>query len=264
MKDPRNSKSDDQPLRLLALETSSVRGSVALLETTRWGASPPALGEPGRAARPSVVAYLRHEQLNQHAERMLPLVEAALSGAGWARSDLDLIAVGVGPGSFTGVRVAVSLAQGLMMGLGVPGVGVGSLRAVAAGLDSSAQWERGHPPDPRVRIVVRDARREEYFLSAYDPDGTERIAPHSIPQEHASGIILDAVHRASIPDGDYVVLGTTLAGLPCEVAEETVEPDARCVGRVAAGLDPRLHPVLPEYVRGPGVVRPVLPPSPFS
>src|SRR5690606_3316847 len=105
-------------MRIVALETSSTRGSVALLE----GTSP-------RDAR--VVASRRHDVPNEHAERLLGLLEEALAEADWEKSSLARIAVGVGPGSFTGVRVGLSIAQGLMLGLGIDGVGVGSLRAIA-------------------------------------------------------------------------------------------------------------------------------------
>ncbi len=149
-------------MRVLGLETSSTRGSVALVEQQESG--------------PVVVAYAFHDEANQHAERLLSLVDAVLQEASWGKSSIQRIAVGVGPGSFTGVRVALSLAQGLMLGLGIPGVGVGSLRAVAAGHDVA---------DTRLRVVVRDARRDEYFVAAYSASGEEVVAPHAIAQDGA-------------------------------------------------------------------------------
>lgn len=223
-------------MKILGLETSSTRGSVALVDL--------AYGEP------VVRGYAYHDEANQHAERLLGLVDAALEGAGWARSDIQRIAVGVGPGSFTGVRVALSLAQGLMLGLGVPGVGVGSLRAIAAG---------HRPDDVRLRVVVRDARRDEFFVAAYTAGGQEVVAPHAIAQEGA------VAHLAEQFAGrDIVVLGTELEGLPCELDDETTCPDARSVARVALHLEPESSPVEPQYVRGPNITRPKLPDSPLN
>jgi tRNA threonylcarbamoyladenosine biosynthesis protein TsaB len=219
------------------METSSTRGSVALVEgTSRLD---------GRVA-----ASRSHDQPNQHAERLLGLVEEALGKCGWDKGELTRIAVGVGPGSFTGVRVGLSIAQGLMLGLGIPGVGVGSLRVIAAGMDDS---------DERLRVVVRDARREEYFLAAYDSNGREVVAPHAIPQVGAWQAIAER-----FSDRPFVVVGTRLEGLDCVLTDLTTEPDARPLGRVALDLDPDSHPLLPQYVRGPNVVRPNLPVSPLT
>ncbi|HVJ22164.1 MAG TPA: tRNA (adenosine(37)-N6)-threonylcarbamoyltransferase complex dimerization subunit type 1 TsaB, partial [Polyangiaceae bacterium] len=141
-------------MRVLAIETSGPRGSVALLENTE------------------LVLELEHEQPNAHAEQILPLVERALSSAGFDRRSLDRIAVGIGPGSFTGLRVGIALGEGLALGLDLPIVGVSSLRAMAAAAPAS---------EPRVRVPVLDARRSEIFAAAYDAEGSEKMAPCAIP-----------------------------------------------------------------------------------
>lgn len=222
---------------VLGIETSSTRGSVALVSGDR-------------ADGATVLAWREHNEPNQHAERLLALVEETLKEAGLPKEAIERIGVGVGPGSFTGVRVGLSIAQGLMLGLGVSGVGVGSLRAIAAGLPAS---------DQRLRVVLRDARREEYFLAAYSSQGEEVVAPCAIPQAGADQAVL-----AQFGLKPYVVLGTVIEGLPCVLAALTTEPDARSVARIALGLDPDSAPVVPHYVRGPNVVRPNLPPSPLE
>lgn len=220
-------------MRVLGIETSCQRGSVALVEGDR------------------VVAAAHHDEPNRHGECLLPLIDGLLGECGWSRQDVERIGVGVGPGSFTGLRVGIALATGMSLGLGVPLVGVGSLQALAAGHPSS---------DARMRIVVRDARRDEYFIAAYDPFGVELRAPAAIPQAQA----LEHV-RTLVDDGaPYVVLGTPFAELPCEVSEFTRDPDARAVALLAQTFDPGLHPALPHYVRGPNAIRPQLPASPLS
>lgn len=225
-------------IRILALDTSSRRGSVALvLGSTRADAE--------------VRAYRRHDVENEHAERLLGLLEEALLDAAWSKTDIEKIVVGVGPGSFTGVRIGLSVAQGLMLGLGVPGVGVGSMAALGAGLPVS---------DARARIVVRDARRDEFFVSAYNAAGEELCAPHTIPQPGA----VDYVRTLAETLGPYVVVGAELAGLPFARSDQTDEPDARALACLGIGLAPDLHPIEPHYVRGPNLVRPNLPPSPLK
>src|SRR5688572_26659375 len=100
-------------MRVLGIETSSTRGSLAVLEGTEL-----------RAVRV-------HEEPHRHAELTLSLIGEVLAEAGIDKRELSRIAVGVGPGSFTGVRVALALGQGIAHGLGIPLVGVGSLAAMA-------------------------------------------------------------------------------------------------------------------------------------
>jgi tRNA threonylcarbamoyl adenosine modification protein YeaZ len=93
------------------------------------------------------VVALRHEEMAKgQAERLMPMLEEMLAGAGISWRDLAVIGVGTGPGNFTGVRIAVAAARGLALGLGVPAVGVTSLEAQALGLGqvvSSLDARRG-------------------------------------------------------------------------------------------------------------------------
>lgn len=94
-----------------------------------------------------------------HAERLVPTVRDVVAEAGLALSDLDALAVGVGPGRFTGLRVGVTTAKALALALAVPVVGLGTLEVVA------------HPwrDDDRDVVSVVDARRGEVFWARYRP-----------------------------------------------------------------------------------------------
>ena len=98
-----------------------------------------------------------------HSERLLPLIDAVLAEAGWSLRSLDGIAFGAGPGSFTGVRIACGVAQGLALGADLPLVPVPTLVALA-----QAAW-RVHG-GTRV-VACLDARMREVYVAAYERDG---------------------------------------------------------------------------------------------
>jgi tRNA threonylcarbamoyladenosine biosynthesis protein TsaB len=106
-------------------------------------------------------------QRPQHASQLLALVEAALDGAGTRWDEIERIAVGVGPGGFTGLRHGIATARALAQGRGLPLAGVSSLEALARGAEAEA--EAGDRPV----LAVIDARRGEVFAAAWQ--GAERL-----------------------------------------------------------------------------------------
>ncbi|MBA8888340.1 tRNA threonylcarbamoyladenosine biosynthesis protein TsaB [Dokdonella fugitiva] len=143
-------------MNLLALETATESCSVALLAGERL--------------------FARSELApRRHAELLLPMCEEVLAEAGLARRGLDAIAVGCGPGAFTGVRLAISAAQGIAFALGIPVVPVSSLAALAL-----------QAPDGDVPILaVVDARMGEIYAGWFrrgadglvEPLGAETVGP---------------------------------------------------------------------------------------
>ena len=91
------------------------------------------------------------------AERLMPLLAEMLAEAGLGWRDVTRLGVGIGPGNFTGVRIAVAVARGLALGLGVPAFGVSRFEAAALDL-------------PRPLAVVEDARRAEVYVQEFLPD----------------------------------------------------------------------------------------------
>ena len=98
-----------------------------------------------------------------HAEHILPMVDALLAEAGLPAASLDAIAVGRGPGAFTGVRIGVSVAQGLAYGLGLPVLPVSTLRALAWGGREAAR-----AAGASAILAALDARMGELYLGRYD------------------------------------------------------------------------------------------------
>lgn len=101
----------------------------------------------------------------RHAELVLPMADALLAEAGVAKKDLDAIAVGRGPGAFTGVRLAVSLAQGLAVALDIPVVPVSSLAALAMQA----------PAQDAAALAVMDARMGEVYAACFRRDEAGRV-----------------------------------------------------------------------------------------
>lgn len=132
-------------MRLLAMDTATEALSVALMDA-------------------GLVVAHRFEVIGRgHAERILPWVREAAEQVGWKLSTLDAVAVGRGPGAFTGVRIGISTAQGLAYGLGVPVVGVSDLLAVAVGAQSRLA-ATGAEAD--AVLVALDARMGEVYAAA--------------------------------------------------------------------------------------------------
>jgi len=137
---------------LLALDTSSPTVAVAVHDGT------------------TVLADLRSEQAMRHGEQLAPLIERALGDAGVDRRDLTGIAVGVGPGPFTGLRVGLVTARTLGLVLGIPVHGVCSLDVLAAEAVAT-----GAVTDEFA--VATDARRKEVYVATYDAGGRRTSGP---------------------------------------------------------------------------------------
>ena len=106
----------------------------------------------------------------KHAEQLAPLIELAMTTAGIVRQDLTAIAVGTGPGPFTGLRVGLVTARTLAFVLDIPVYGVCSLDALAIeAVDTGAVGEDF--------VVATDARRKEVYLARYDAGGTRVDGP---------------------------------------------------------------------------------------
>ncbi|SOC44170.1 tRNA threonylcarbamoyladenosine biosynthesis protein TsaB [Rhizobium subbaraonis] len=170
-----------------------------------------------------------------HAERLMDFVDQALANAGIEMGAVERIAVTVGPGSFTGIRVGVAAARGLSLALGVPSVGISTLAAIAAG------YRQSHPGNP-VFVAV-DAKRGEAYCQAFSADGA--------PRGEASVLSLDDAKAAALAAGGAIV-GS--AAVLLGSGDEGGANDAvaiEMVARLGALADPRADRPKPLYLRGP-------------
>ena len=136
-----------------------------------------------------------------HATRLLEMAGALIAGAGISWREIDRIAVGVGPGTFTGLRVGVASARGLAQSLSSELVGVSSLQALAAvalapsGAPGAGLRAPATPPAGGVLAVI-DARRGEAFAAAYARAGEHETLELTAPRALAPERLADALPRA--------------------------------------------------------------------
>lgn len=189
-----------------------------------------------------VLASAREIMARGHQERLAPMAQQVMAAAGLAFDRLDRIAVTVGPGSFTGLRVGIAFAKGLALALNLPAVGIGTLEALAAeaGPDSKVfSWGLVFP--------AIDARRGQLYLQAFE-DGRALMAPDALTAEVA------AARLAEISQGrPFTLVGSGAALLADLAPGARIVPaegaDARHVARLAAARDPA--PLKPLYLRAP-------------
>jgi len=135
---------------ILGIETSTKTCSVALIDGKKLGDE-----------------ISLHLGLS-HSERVIPLLDEILKRNGMAIKDIDGIAVSIGPGSFTGIRVGVSTARGLAQSLNIPLVGIPSLDGLAFGMETSGE----------LVCPIIDALRREIYTALYD--GRKRLTPYQL------------------------------------------------------------------------------------
>ncbi len=112
-----------------------------------------------------IVRARRYQEMSRgQSEVLMPMVEEVFDEAGLEAGDLDLIAVTVGPGAFTGLRIAISTALGLSLASGIKAAGVSTMEALAYGA-------RLQDPDLGSVIVALDSRRDDVYLQAFAEEG---------------------------------------------------------------------------------------------
>jgi tRNA threonylcarbamoyladenosine biosynthesis protein TsaB len=177
-----------------------------------------------------------------HAKELMPAIAEVLDQAGCGYGDLDAIAVGVGPGTFTGLRIGVATARGLAASTGAGLRPVSSLAALAEGIEAE------------TKLPLIDARRGEVFAALYE-GGELRQGPLAEPPEAVVDRVLAAgANPLAAGDGSVRFRGVL------EAAGIRVEPEgsrahvvrALHICRLAADAPPTPpEAVLPEYVRLP-------------
>src|SRR5919204_6370534 len=162
-------------MRVLAIDTALGACAAAVLDS-RAGA---------------ILASESQSMVRGHAEALMPLIARVMDASRCEFSDLDRIAVTVGPGSFTGLRVGIAAARGIALAAGKPAIGLSTLSALAA---PHVAARADH-----IILAAIDARNEQVYFQVFAPNGTTIVTPR-----------LDRVRAAvlSVPIGPTVITGS--------------------------------------------------------
>jgi tRNA threonylcarbamoyladenosine biosynthesis protein TsaB len=214
-------------VKLLALDTATELCSAALWLDGRWH-------------------ELDEVRARGHGELVLPMIERLLAETGLRLQQLDAIAFGRGPGAFTGVRLAVSVAQGLGFSVGLPLIPISDLRAIAA-------QAMGLPQAPARVLVCQDARMGEVYWGCFErseqlasPLGHESV---SAPTE----VLLPPTWSGAPVSGagsGFLAYPTSLVACTRSLSDvfERLRPRAREIASLAA-RDGLAHAVPPELAQ---------------
>lgn len=218
---------------ILAIDTATPQGGVAL-----W--------REGRLLTQALLSVHR-----EHSKRLFVEIDVALATTRTQRSQLDAVAVTIGPGSFTGLRIGLSAAKGLCMALDVPLVPISTLAVLAARL----------PHVQQSVVTILDARRGEVYAGVYDTkDGVPKclMPPHTttvhqlLVQWGADDVLFTGDGIDAYPD-EFVAAGVMLAPA-CVRAPDAAALAWLASHQFAAGQVADAASVEPEYLRTPTFV----------
>ena len=212
-------------MRVLAIDTALAACAAAVLDTER-------------------ASILAHESLPMtrgHAEALMPMIAGVMSAAAVEFADLDRIAVTVGPGSFTGLRVGVAAARGIALAAGKPVVGLTTLATLAAPFFDA--------DESKALLAVIDARHSQVYMQLFGPGGRSLTAPRIAP-------LRDAVRAATASPTRVIGNAARLIEAawpdderrPLQISPVR-SPDIAWVARLGAATAADSGPVKPLYLR---------------
>jgi tRNA threonylcarbamoyladenosine biosynthesis protein TsaB len=229
-------------VQLLAFDTATPATTVALL--LPGGRTLTRRHDPVPGERPG------------HVSQLLPLALELLAEAGLDVSQLDRVAVGIGPGTFTGLRIGVATARALVHAHDLPLVGVSTLRSLAAGAVA-----HGAGAEPPATLAVLDARRGEAFAAAWaagdaaQPAAEPLLAPAALtPEALAESVAALPAGVAAVGDGAVRFRDVLAAAGAVVPADDSAahRVDAAVHARLATAMEPDARDaVRPAYLRLP-------------
>ncbi|WP_303979013.1 tRNA (adenosine(37)-N6)-threonylcarbamoyltransferase complex dimerization subunit type 1 TsaB [Dongia mobilis] len=210
-----------------------------------------ALGVTYGANRPwdlLMLAARKVDLRHGHAAILVPMVDEVIRAAGRTLTAVDAIAVGIGPGGFTGLRIALATARGFGLALDKPVIGITNFQAAAANLNAAER--AAHAGDILVFI---DSRREEPYVAHLAADLSLRAVPRFMSLAEIGGLV--DLAQPAIVTGDGLALWPS--DWPGTTRATPSSADAEAVLRLAADPAQRFaHKAVPLYLREPDVSLP--------
>ena len=178
-----------------------------------------------------------------HAEALLPLVERVIGQVDGRFSTLDRVAVTIGPGSYTGLRVGIAAARAIGLAAGVPVVGVTSLSALIAPLLTGETR--------RLLAAAIDARHGQIYFQMVAPGGRNVIAPTLVTVRDAVRLVGAGPVTLNGSGAPAIAVEALTSGIDAVVPSGSGLPDIAWVARLGLVADPAQALPKPLYLRGP-------------
>jgi tRNA threonylcarbamoyl adenosine modification protein YeaZ len=189
-----------------------------------------------------ILAGETERMVRGHAERLVPMIEAALDQSGLAFGDIERIAVTIGPGSFTGVRVGVAAGRGLGLALAIPVVGIGTLHALAVAVE---------PHRYGTAVAVLDARRNEIYSLVQDiASGRLLHGPAVCRVDALAGSLAASPKPLILTGAGAPLLAAALDEPELEMIRTAEAPEIESVAALGFRAAPGGPPPVPLYLRG--------------
>jgi len=215
-------------MRILAIDTALEACAAAVLDT----------------ARGTILAHETIAMTRGHAEALMPLVARVMGATEGGFAALDRIAVTVGPGSFTGLRVGIAAARGFALAAGKPAVGLTTLAAFAAPLFAE--------DDTLPVVAVVDARHEHFYLQVFGPGGRTLVPPRVASLREALRAATTSRGPRLVGTGATMLAAAWPAGeRPPRSVEQRAAPDIDWVAQLGAAVPEETSPPKPLYLRPP-------------
>jgi tRNA threonylcarbamoyladenosine biosynthesis protein TsaB len=214
-------------LRVLAIDTALGACSACVIES----------GQATALSRESIPMD------RGHAEALLPLIDRVVAGLEGGFKGLERVAVTVGPGSYTGLRVGIAAARAIGLATGVPVVGVSTLSArIAALLGGGAR---------HLLAAAVDARHGHVYLQVMAPGGRIVVPPSHVSIREAVRVLGSGPVRLTGSAAQEVAAEALAQGIEAMVSGTPLAPDIAQVARLGALADPAHALPKPLYLRGP-------------
>jgi tRNA threonylcarbamoyladenosine biosynthesis protein TsaB len=213
-------------MRVLAVDTALEACSAAVLDTSD-----------------GITASETLAMTRGHAEAVMPLIARVMRAAAIGFADLDRIAVAVGPGSFTGLRVGISATRGIALAAGKPAIGLSTLASFAAPLIAD---------DDSTQVVAAiDARHEHVYLQVFGIGGRTLVTPRMATVRDAARTAMTGPARIIGSAANKVAAAWPKGAEPPLVVEQRAAPDIGWIARLGAAAAEGHGPPKPLYLRAP-------------
>lgn len=178
-----------------------------------------------------------------HAEALLPLIDRVMARTDGGFAALDRVAVTVGPGSFTGLRVGIAAARAIALACGIPVTGVSTLAALVAPL--ILQQGMG------IVGAAIDARHGNVYFAAFGPEGRTLLSPRVVAVREAARSLGEGPVRLTGSGAPMLAAEARSLGMKVEIDGEGLAPNILYVARIGLLANPELAPARPLYLKAP-------------